>query len=119
MKGRTSEDAGRRNRGPSMIWYEILGYVWIYAERKTNAKRARGKSCGRDGVESGERSGRDQGVLFQGELLHMYTMEGTEGEIISGWRELEGKERGEVEDGEREVWSKGRGEDTREMPRRV
>jgi len=21
-----------------MIWYRVLGYVWIYAERKTNAK---------------------------------------------------------------------------------
>ncbi|KAJ5538303.1 hypothetical protein N7494_007782 [Penicillium frequentans] len=43
-------------------------------------------------------------------------MEGTKGEVISGWKELEGKERGEVEDGEGEVWSKGRERHARDAP---
>lgn len=42
----------------------------------------------------------------------MYTMEGRKGEVISGWRELEGKRRGEVEDGERSGAKEG--EKTRE-----
>lgn len=46
----------------------------------------------------------------------MYTMERRRGEIIDGWKELEGKERGEVEDGREEMKRSGakEGEKTRE-----